>query len=323
MYRGPHFSKLTNIEISTEKIMHYVHKLVIAALLLLSLNSSINAQESGMLVNYGVGGGWYEPVTSGQGFSFDVIPSSNQLVAYWFTYPETGGAREWYVAQGDISGRSVDLVIYQTDNGLFDAASSVGINVVGGALLDFNGCDSATWYYEFDDTGKSGEIDLQRLGPTEFCHQFLALADANMVSRTNAWVDARGSWLFEGCVNLEGGDSHGNEVFTLTKTTATLDIDMYSGPNCSGSLSLRNLDFTMQRIDKVTATIEGGEVVIANRYLLTDTTTGQQVKQLWHVDDRGAEQRITHGNLSSPTDADGYPTVLHDLYAVRVSGPQE
>ena len=88
---------------------------------------------------------------------------------------EAGGAREWYVAQGDISGRSADLVIYKTDSGIFDAPSSVGINAVGNAVVDFHGCSSATWYYAFDDTGLSGEIELERLGPTEFCHQFLLL----------------------------------------------------------------------------------------------------------------------------------------------------
>ena len=62
------------------------------------------AQEQPMVITYGVGGGWFEPATNGQGFVFDVIPASNQMVAYWFTYPQDGDGREWFIAQGDISG---------------------------------------------------------------------------------------------------------------------------------------------------------------------------------------------------------------------------
>ena len=52
--------------------------------------SDVGAEETAMLTNFGAGGGWYEPAASGQGFSFDVVPQTNQLVAYWFAYPEEG-----------------------------------------------------------------------------------------------------------------------------------------------------------------------------------------------------------------------------------------
>ena len=48
------------------------------------------AQLPPMVVNYGLAGSWFEPETSGQGVIFDIVPSVNQMAAYWFTYPESG-----------------------------------------------------------------------------------------------------------------------------------------------------------------------------------------------------------------------------------------
>lgn len=284
--------------------------------LLVAVGATCNADEPMMLVNFGAGGGWYEPATNGQGFSFDLIPASNQLVAYWFTYPEEGGSREWYVAQGDISGNSADLVIYQTSNGRFDQPSEVGLNAVGTALLEFDSCHEASWEYSFDTSGTSGQIDLVRLGPTRFCEQFLAGASLDAVSHNNAWVNIGGDWIFEGCVQLDGASSHGEERAVFTETTFTLEIDNYNTPDCQGAVSVQILDFDLQRVDKTMALLEGEEV-IANRYILTDLVTGQEVLQLFYVDDRGESSLLTHGVLDSPPDLDGYPTELHSSIFAR------
>jgi hypothetical protein len=271
------------------------------------------ADEPPMLINFGTGGGWYEPATNGQGFSFDVVPESNQLVAYWFAYPEEGGAREWYTAQGDISGDSTKLVIYQTGNGLFDQPSEIEIRVVGTAFVEFHSCQSATLDYFFDSTGASGQIDLQRLGTTRFCELFLPGASLEAVSHTNAWFNLDGEWFFEDCVLLPDGRSHGNEWVHFTETRVVLEIEDYETPDCSGPLSLRTIDMQLQRVDKTMALLNG-EQVIANRYLFADPASGLEIRQLWYVDDRGETPLITHGKLESPPDADGFPTELHDLF---------
>lgn len=285
-------------------------------LFLLAGAATGNAKEPLMLVNFGAGGGWYDPATNGQGFSFDIIPASNQVVAYWFTYPQEGGSREWYVAQGDISGNSVDLVIYQTDNGLFDQPSEIGLNAVGSALLEFDSCREAIFEYSFDTSGASGQMDLIRLGPTRFCEQFLAGASLDAVSHNNAWVNLGGDWKFEGCVQLDGSSSHGEERLVFIDNTLTLEIDNYNTPNCQGPIVLQILDFDLQRVDKTMALLEGEEV-IANRYIMTDLVSGQEIRQLWYVDDRGESPMITHGVLDSPADMDGYPTELHSLFFAR------
>jgi hypothetical protein len=277
------------------------------------------ADETPMLINFGTGGGWYEPATSGQGFSFDVAPESNQLVAYWFAYPEEGGAREWYTAQGDISGDSANLVIYQTGNGVFDQPSEIEINAVGTAFVEFHSCQSATLDYVFDSTGTSGQIDLQRLGTTRFCELFLAGASLEAVSHSNEWFNLGGEWFFEGCVLLPDGRSHGNEWVEFTETSMILEIEDYETPDCTGPMSLRTIDMHLQRVDKTMALLNGEEV-IANHYVLTDPASGMEIRQLWYVDDRGEIPVITHGVLESPADADGFPTELHDLFFLPDSG---
>jgi hypothetical protein len=278
------------------------------------------AGETPMLINFGAGGGWYEPATSGQGFSFDVVPESNQLVAYWFTYPEEGDAREWYTAQGDISGDSANLVIYQTGNGVFDQPSEIDIKEVGTAFMEYHSCQSATLDYFFDTSGASGQIDLKRLGTTRLCELFLTSASLEAVSHTNAWFNLQGEWFFEGCVLLPDGRSHGNEWVAFTETSMILEIEDYETPDCTGPMSLRTIDMQLQRVDKTTAFLNGEEV-IANRYVLTDPASSMEIRQLWYVDDRGDTPVITHGVLDSPSDADGFPTQLHSVFFSPASNP--
>ena len=270
-----------------------------------------------MLINYGITGSWYEPATSGQGFVFDLVPSSNLLAAYWFTYPIEGGAREWYMAVGDISGDSAELIVYQTENGFFDQSSMVDTNAVGSAHLAFSSCADASWNYQLDTQGINGEIPLQRITADYFCEQFLATASTTVVSHSNVWVDIRGTWVFEGCVNLENSDSHGDESFVFTDTIVTLKIDRYSRPNCQGIKSQQVLTLANQRVDKTLAFLDGEEV-IANRFIMTDAQSGQQIKQLFYVDDQAAELLLTHGSLDSPSDSEGFPTELPSLFFERV-----
>ena len=69
------------------------------------------------------------------------------MVAYWFTYPQDGDGREWFIAQGDINGARADLVIYQTSSGIFDLPSEVTLNEWGASVLEFSSCTAATWTY--------------------------------------------------------------------------------------------------------------------------------------------------------------------------------
>jgi hypothetical protein len=294
---------------------------ILCVLNLVSIASIASAEEPPMLVNYGVNGGWFEPVTSGQGLVFELTPSRNQLAAYWFTYPVEGGAREWYLAVGDISGDSAEFSVYQTANGFFDQLSVVETNVVGSAQVTFSSCTQASWDYQIDTLGISGEIPLQRIAPDDLCELFLASANTTVVSNSNAWVDIQGEWLFEGCVNLENADSHGNELFVITDTTVTLKIDRYSQPDCQGSYSQQVMTLDSQRVDKTLAWLDGDEV-IANRFIMTDVESGQEIKQLFYVDDQATQLQLTHGLRDSPADNEGFPTELPLLFFERLETNQ-
>ena len=290
-------------------------RFVIAFLLLLPAVPAA-AQEQPMVITYGVGGGWFEPATNGQGLVFEVIPATNLMVAYWFTYPQNGGGREWFLAQGDISGARADLVIYQASGGIFDLPSEVTLDEWGTSVLEFSSCTVATWSYESSGGDVSGDIPLQRIGPDVLCTSEQSTAMINVVSRTNAWFDLTGTWVFDGCVSLENNDSHGTERFTFSEDTLHFTMDYYSNTSCQGAPEVREFNFRSTRVDKTTASLEG-EQVIANRMVFIDPVTAEQTKMILYIDDREMEPLFTHGLQDSPPDIDGFPTELPALFFSR------
>ena len=166
-----------------------------------------------MVISHAVGGSWYEPATDGQGLILEVVPSTNTLVAYWFTYTPGGDARDWFVAQGDISGPQAALTVYAASGGVFDQPSDVAVIPWGSATVRFDDCSHATFEYASLGAGASGEILLQRLTPEVSCPATLAAAQTTFVTHDNAWLSAEGNWYFEGCVPLGANESHGAEVF--------------------------------------------------------------------------------------------------------------
>ncbi len=296
-------------------IQRGLDRFLIAFLLLLPA-VSVTAQEQPMVITYGVGGGWFEPATNGQGLVFEVIPATNLMVAYWFTYPQNGGGREWFLAQGDISGARADLVIYQASGGIFDLPSEVALDEWGTSVLEFSSCTEATWAYKSSGGDISGDIPLQRIGPDVLCAGEQATAMTNVVSRTNAWFDITGTWVFDGCVSLENNDSHGTERFTFSEDTLHFTMDYYSNTSCQGTPEVREFNFRSTRVDKTTASLEG-EQVIANRMVFIDPVTAEQTKMIIYIDDREMEPLFTHGLQDLPQDNDGFPTELPALFFTR------
>lgn len=125
-------------------------------------------------INFGVAGGWYEPVNSGQGFKVDVIPQAGQLVMGWFTHGQTASTTpgdpnlRWWTLQGPYIGNTVDLTIFETTGGKLDDPQAVNTLPVGSAILTFSSCDNATLDYSFTD-GPADTIDLIPLLSSALC----------------------------------------------------------------------------------------------------------------------------------------------------------
>ena len=125
-------------------------------------------------INFGVAGGWYEPVNSGQGFKVDVIPTVGQLVMGWFTHGQTVATTpgdpnlRWWTLQGPYTGNTVDLTIYETTGGKLDDPQTANTLPVGSAILTFTSCDNATLDYSFTN-GPADTIDLIPLLSSALC----------------------------------------------------------------------------------------------------------------------------------------------------------
>ena len=126
--------------------------------------------------NYLLSGAWYDPVTSGQGFFFDVNPAINLMFAAWYTYAPNGASigggasQRWYTIQdnafapGTISKNG--LAIYETTGGVFNSGKVSAGSPVGTANLTINSCTSLTLAYNFTggtNVGKTGTINLSRV----------------------------------------------------------------------------------------------------------------------------------------------------------------
>lgn len=129
-----------------------------------------------------INGLWGAPELAGQGLSINWLPGTRTVSATWLTFAAEGGstaaAQRWYTLQTGAIAAGVtvlDLPIFKSSGGNFDAAPAVSPVPVGRATLAFGDCNSATLLYQLDageNGGAAGELKLQRLTPaTQDCIQ--------------------------------------------------------------------------------------------------------------------------------------------------------
>ena len=130
------------------------------------------------LDQFGLGGPWYNPATSGQGLVLQVIPDfygagQGLLFGGWFTFDVTAaGGQRWYSIQSQVSNTAAAATtpIYVSEGGNFDAPPAIGVEPVGQATLAFSDCTHGTMTYAFSDgSGRTGTIPLTRLGANVSC----------------------------------------------------------------------------------------------------------------------------------------------------------
>ena len=127
--------------------------------------------------DFALSGNWFDPATSGQGFTVEVNPNSGALFLAWYTYiPNGAGAgavgQRWYTALGGLTSgsRSIPVTIYETTGGIFDTPTPQAPTTVavGTGTIAFQSCSAATFSYNFTagtSSGRSGMINLTRVGP--------------------------------------------------------------------------------------------------------------------------------------------------------------
>ncbi len=125
-------------------------------------------------INQGISGGWFEAATAGQGFLVDIAPGTNFIFVAWFTYtpPTTVAATKlgapehrWLTAQGNYTGDSVTMQLFQTVGGAFDTPRMTTTTAVGTITMRFTSCTAGTITYSIPADSLTGEIAIQRLLP--------------------------------------------------------------------------------------------------------------------------------------------------------------
>jgi hypothetical protein len=122
----------------------------------------------------GLTGAWYEPATTGQGFTLVVSPSGPvNLFGAWYTFGSEAGGPEmqrWFTLDSttETGATSADVTIYQNTGGNFLAPPVTNATAVGSGTLTFYSCTSGIFTYAFD-AGPSGSIPLFALMPNVEC----------------------------------------------------------------------------------------------------------------------------------------------------------
>lgn len=117
----------------------------------------------------GLTGSWYAPELSGQGFMFEVVPQTGQIVAYWMTFDPVFDQQMWLFAVGELHGRRAMLQFRRPLGGTFGEPSQTQFEPWGDAELVFTSCTEAAFSFTSQDQSQIGQLALQRITPSTTC----------------------------------------------------------------------------------------------------------------------------------------------------------
>lgn len=149
-------------------------------------------------INAGHAGAWYNPDTPGQGQLIDVEPGNQFMFLSWFTFTHAAAAspnqQHWFTAQGNYSGDTAELTVYETLDGEFDDPQEVTTDPVGSATLVFEDCRHGQLDYTIDTLGLEGSFPIQRAipGAENVCAEAAGDTRGALVQndgRDGAWFD--------------------------------------------------------------------------------------------------------------------------------------
>lgn len=135
-----------------------------------NMNARITVRGSGFSIVQGLNGAWFDPNNPGQGFLFDFQTSNSFMFGAWFTYETAGNlalkvgspSHRWLTMQGNYSGDTVNLQVFNTSGGVFNTPATTTTTQVGTATLRFSSCTQATLNFTLTQPAITGVIQLQK-----------------------------------------------------------------------------------------------------------------------------------------------------------------
>ncbi len=118
-----------------------------------------------------ISSGWFNPQAPGQGLLFEYVPSTNILVAYWFTFDFSSGEQLWLIGTGEPDNDQVTMEMLSASGGIMNNSTPVSKPVWGELTVNFSDCDNATVWFNAANAQQSGQVDLDRLYLSSLCEQ--------------------------------------------------------------------------------------------------------------------------------------------------------
>ena len=200
-------------------------------------------------INAGNAGAWFNTATSGQGQFIDVEPEEQFMFISWFTF--TGATSDnpfeqhWFTAQGNYTGNTAELTLYETLGGAFDDPQEINTLPVGEVTLSFNDCDQGQMTYSFNEEELQGTVPLFRVipGSGNVCEELSGnttkAVDIN-AGMDGAWFDTNtpGQGFFiDSHPDPEGGNFIFVSWFTYGEDTASGQRWLTAQGSFEGSLA--------------------------------------------------------------------------------------
>ncbi|TDR20671.1 cupredoxin domain-containing protein [Marinicella litoralis] len=129
----------------------------------------VAAEANDFVIDERINANYFNPDTPGQGMLFEYVPSSQLLIAYWFTYNQAGDSQQWFIATGNPMGNRATLTVAEPMGGKLNDPQTIHVATWGELTLVFDNCYQATAYYNASAEKHAGEFSLERLYLAQSC----------------------------------------------------------------------------------------------------------------------------------------------------------
>ncbi len=168
----------------------------------------------------------------------------------WFTYTddasENPNEQRWFTAQGNYSGNTAVLALFETLGGRFDDPQIVTNTQIGEVTLSFSDCGQGQMTYVLDEAGLKGEFPLLRVIPAsgnvceELSGNSTQAVDIN-AGMDGAWFDPKTAgqgFFIDAHPDPEGGHFIFVSWFTYGEDTASGQRWLTAQGSFEGSIAL-------------------------------------------------------------------------------------